>query len=264
MTRYPLTLLLALYVAPLTLAQSPQPTPGVVRDAAALVTIGEALKVAGEPATASAIQDFTGNGQITYFWAGKEVTGDVIVRGRSTDQFRLDATLPSGTRSWAVNRGTGILKEADGKSTPIPTHNAVTLGSLTFPLYRLNQAIVDNAMDVTDQGLVPIEDQQFHKIHIHKNLLQKDPDGFANRVQSADLFFDPKTSLLLAIQDQTHPVKTMTIDVPRSLYFSDYRPINGVLVPFSISEYVGGQKTWSVQLTDVKFNTGLTDADFQL
>jgi len=36
------------------------------------------------------------------------------------------------------------------------------------------------------------------------------------------------------------------------------------MVPFSVSEYVGGQKVWSLQITDIKFDTGLSDSDFQL
>ena len=243
---------------------SAQSSPTITRDPAALATINQALAAAGGAAAIAAIQDFSGNGQITYYWGGKEITGSVTVRGRSIDQFRLDATLPTGTRSWAVSKGAGTVKEPDGKSTPIPLHNAISLGSLTFPFVRLNQAVNDSTVDAIDQGLTTTGNQQFHQIHIHKNLLQKDPDGSANRLQAADLFFDPQTWLLTAIQDQTHPTRTMTVDVPHSVYFSDYRQVNGVLVPFAITEYMGGQRTWSIQLTDIKFNIGLSDADFQL
>jgi hypothetical protein len=47
------------------------------------------------------------------------------------------------------------------------------------------------------------------------------------------------------------------------MLFSDYRAINGILVPFSITERVAGQTTWTIQLSQIAFNTGLGDTDFQ-
>jgi hypothetical protein len=40
--------------------------------------------------------------------------------------------------------------------------------------------------------------------------------------------------------------------------------VNGILVPFSINEQMGGQKTRDIQLTQISFNTGLQDAAFVL
>lgn len=47
------------------------------------------------------------------------------------------------------------------------------------------------------------------------------------------------------------------------LQFADYQNINGILTPLSITELISGQKTLSIQLSQMKFNTGLTSADFQ-
>ena len=264
MARFYCVLLTALLLAQTITAQSSPPTASSKRDQQGLAVLAQALAAAGGETAIVAVQDYTGTGQITYFWAGREVIGAVTVRARGTDQFRLDANLSSGTRSWAVSKGSGTLKEVDGKTSPIPFHNAVTLGSLTFPLAKFHEAALDLKWDIADKGLARTGTQQFRQIGIHKDLLQKDPDGSANRIQTADFYFDPQTNLLSAIHDQTHPTRTMTVDVPHSLYFSDYRLINGVLVPFSITEYVGDQRTWTIQLTQIKFNSGLSDADFQL
>ena len=45
--------------------------------------------------------------------------------------------------------------------------------------------------------------------------------------------------------------------------FSNYQVSNGILFPLSIAESVDGQSTWSLALTSVTFNTGLSDSDFQ-
>src|SRR2546425_892815 len=36
------------------------------------------------------IQDFTATGAITYFWAGEQVQGTATVKGRASDQFRIE------------------------------------------------------------------------------------------------------------------------------------------------------------------------------
>ena len=50
----------------------------------------------------------------------------------------------------------------------------------------------------------------------------------------------------------------------RARTFSDYRPINGVAVPFHQEEFVDGQNISKLDLTDVQFNTGVSDAEFNV
>jgi hypothetical protein len=65
--------------------------------------------------------------------AGEEVHGSFIVKGRGTGQFRLDAALPDGVRSWAMNSSTGFVRNPDGTVWPVGYDNTVNSGSLTFP-----------------------------------------------------------------------------------------------------------------------------------
>lgn len=113
----------------LALGQSPQnlfanrPQLALVvtaSDAQAVSIASQALAAAGGLQNLSVLQDYTAKGQITYYWAGKEVQGAVTLRGRGLDQFRLDANLPEGARSWAVSHGMGKLLSTDGTEKPIP------------------------------------------------------------------------------------------------------------------------------------------------
>jgi hypothetical protein len=221
------------------------------------------LSAMGGP-QATAVKDFTATGNITYYWAGKEETGSVTVRGKGLDELRFDSVLANGTRSWAVHGGSGSLLDSTGKSTPMSFHNAIALGSLTFPFARLQALSIDTSASLSYGGTSSVANQSFEHIRVHKSLFAKDPDGSGNRLMDAEFYFDPTTHLLAGIHDQTHPVHSMTVDVPHAVYFGDYRSVNGLLVPFSVSEYVGGQHVWSVQLTEINFNTGLSDTDFQL
>jgi hypothetical protein len=225
--------------------------------------LANAAAAMGAAQTAT-VQDFTATGDITYYWAGQEEKGSATVRGRGLNELRFDSVLANGTRSWAVDEGTGNLRDTNGKITPIPFHNAITLGSLIFPSARLQSLTTDTAASISYGDILSVGNQNFEHLAVHKDLFQKDPDGSGNRLMDADFYFDPATNLLVGIHDQTHPRRSMTVDVPHAVYFGDYRAIDGVMVPFSISEFVGGQKVWSLQLSDIKFNTGLSDTDFQL
>lgn len=241
--------------------QSTTASPAQATDSQAMNLIANSIAAMGG-GRGAAVQDFTATGDITYYWAGKEEKGSATVRGRGVDQLRFDANLAGGTRSWAVHAGSGTLREIDGKTTEIPYHNAVALGSLIFPLARLQALSTDTKASISYDGVSNVEQQPFERLRAHKTLFDKDPDGSGNRLLDADLYFDPTTHLLLGIQDQTHPRKSMTVDVSHAIYFSDYRQVNGLTIPFTVSEYVGGQRVWSLQISDVKFNTGLSDTDF--
>jgi hypothetical protein len=52
------------------------------------------------------------------------------------------------------------------------------------------------------------------------------------------------------------------IALPYELIFEDYRTQDGAAIPFSITERMNGQKTWTITLDSVTTNTGLSDADF--
>src|SRR6266571_2780701 len=99
--------------------QSPQ------RDPQALSILNQVLAASGGAQALSAIQDFTASGNITYFWAGDQVQGTVKVKGRSTTDFRVDASLPEGTRSWVAISGKGSLRNLDGSLVAIPSNTAL-------------------------------------------------------------------------------------------------------------------------------------------
>lgn len=263
----PLAALGLAFLLPLLAAQpsatQQSSTTTVQRDQQALTIVAQVLKNAGGVAALSAIQDVTGSGTITYYWAGEEVQGTVSVKGRGTGQFRLDAKLSTGSLSWAVNNGTGFVKEVDGSVTKIPYHNTVNFGNLTFPLRFMANAAQDTSISMAYVGLETKNGNQVHHVRL-QNLLPSnaDPSGVIAKLTTRDFFIDSATYQVVSSLDMVHPANASTIDYPRETQFSDYRIVNGILVPFSIVEVATGQRTYSIQFDQVTFNSGLSDADF--
>jgi hypothetical protein len=125
-------------------------------DSQGVAVLVQSLNTSGVANPVRPVQDFTATGSITYFWAGEQVQGAATVRGRGSDQFRLDANLPEGTRSVVFNGVTGTLKETDGTVTAIPTHNTLNVGVLTFPQLTLAAVLNNPLTTVSNLGATQV------------------------------------------------------------------------------------------------------------
>lgn len=112
-----------------------------VSDPKGVDILTQSLNAAGAANPLNLIQDFTAAGTITYFWAGEQVQAPATIRARGSDQFRLDASLASGTRSVAISRDSGARKDAEGRRTDIPLHNRISKGGSSFPYPAIAAAL---------------------------------------------------------------------------------------------------------------------------
>lgn len=259
-----LSLLLAALLVSVS-ARPQQPIAGTQRNGQAISLLQQVLLGAGGATALSKIQDYTAVGTITYFWAGEEVSGTVTVRGRGPNQFRLDANLPAGTRSWTLSNGTGALRETDGKLTSIPYQTLVSLNGLTLPFVSILAALQDSSTTVAYLGLVDVgAGVKAHQIQIQPNLYSpSDDSGKLTSLGRKDFFVDPVTFRLLLLQDTAYPTSGYLQEYWHRVQFSDYRQVAGMILPFSITEEISGQRTWTIHLDTINVNSGLADADFQ-
>jgi len=245
------------------LAQSAT-TPPAPTGAAALE---QALSAAGGLKALLAIQDFTATGTITYYWGGNQVQAPAKLFGRAPDQFRLDSSLPQGTRSYAVSHGAGALKDTGGNVIPIPFHNTINVGVLSFPFFPILARLNDPGVAFTDLGMGPNPSGsgQLHLIQTQKQFAAKaDPAAVLSNLTTTVFYLDATTNLPVGISDSTHPVETATKNYPHWVYYGNYTSVGGVQVPMLIREAVGGQTVWELRLSSIQFNAGLTDANFTM
>ncbi len=239
---------------------SPQTASTVLRDSQALAVMQQAVAVGGSTSLGS-IQDFTATGSITYFWAGSQVQGTATVRALATTSFRVDANLPQGTRSWVASYGSGTVRNTDGSLVPIPSNNTQNLGALTFPLLKVAAALNNTSLSIQYLSLTSFSGHQVHVIHVQQGLSSS--TDIISHLSATDFLIDATTYQILLVRDAIHPSDRATQDILHEIEFSDFRPTSGCVVPFSVTERVGGQQTWMLQLSAISFNTGLSDADFQ-
>jgi hypothetical protein len=244
--------------------QAAQPQVVVpVRDPQAIILLHQCVSAIGGPQVLNGINDFTGTGTITYYWAGEEVNGSVTVKGGRPDQFRLDAQLPSGVRSWSVSNGQGKIKEPNGDETIIPFHGGINQGSLTLPYTWVRSELRDPLVSISAATQQLDNGRQVYLVHVWRNFTPKqDPTGNWTKWSARTYAIDATSFLIVGMQTTIRSSDSPVQEFRQDVLYSNFQQVNGVVVPFSITEKIGGQQTWAIQLSAIQFNTGLTEANF--
>ena len=250
-----------------TPAQQSATIPIATNDPQAVSIINQALAVGGGAQAVSAIRDYTGSGTITYRQdVDTEIQGTVTLKGRGAAQFRMDANLPAGVRSWIVDQGHAsangtqqphVAPKPIPSSDAFPVHAPIFPGGLAFPYVELATALNSSHFVLAYKGLVQMNGRSLHDIQLQRTM----PGNTVTRPSKSaydtkDYFIDSFTFQVVMTQEM---VPKFAI---RQTEYSNYVPVNGILIPFSINQRIAGQQSWSIQLSQVIFNTGLHASDF--
>lgn len=232
-------------------------------DPRAVTVMQQVLAVSG--AAVAPVQTFSATGTITYYWAGQPVQGAATIVARGNDQFRLDALLPDGTRTFVAGKQGGARKNQDGKVFAIPVHNSMSNTILTLPYPSVAAALADGTCTLTLVGQTTLNGKAAYQIRVLRNFGKAiDPDGTLSMLSRADYYVDAQTFLVLRIEDLTHPAQSISESYRHTIDFDSYAAIRGIAVPTRVREKIAGQTTWELQIASITFNSSLTDADFVL
>jgi hypothetical protein len=223
------------------------------------------LQAAGGAQTLASVRDHQESGEITFYWA-KDVKGAVLIRSLGWNYFRMDADLPQGRHVWVVRDGSGWKRESDEELHPISSQNAINLGNLAFPVAHVQAALLDPETEVSFEGIEKQGSRSVYRLRLRGRfgLVAKSvPAGIVLK----DLLIDALTYDILSVQDRPYSIYKSggkSSDVaPRAIDFDDFRIVNGVRVPFSISTKLQGQRTMMIRLNEVAFNIGLSYDTFR-
>jgi hypothetical protein len=236
--------------------QSTAPPPPAPRDPTAMSIVNQALAAAGGINAVSAIRDYSASGNITYHWQ-QDVQGTVNITALGQIAFRIDATMPTGVRSWAIDKGAYQTKNEQGVVMPVRGQIPIIPGSLILPHLHLATALNAAFFRFSYQGLAQLGGRSVHDIQIVPwSSNAKNP---AVQSLAKDFFIDATTFQIVQTQDVISSTRAIHMVV-----YSDYRSQNGMLVPFAIDQAISGQPISSIRLSQISFNTGLQESRFGL
>jgi hypothetical protein len=238
------------------------------QDPQAVSVLNQSLSLAGGAQALKATTDYTGSGNITYHW-NPDVQGTVTIKGLGSIALRMDATLPSGVRSWAIADGATTLKNENGTISQLaatnpnvpstdafPYQTPLFPSSLAFPYRQLTNVLANPSFSISYNGIVQVDGHSVHDIQIQR-VSAGSVDPMMN-YHAREFFIDTSTFQIVMTQD------LVPKNVVHQIHYSNYTTISGVLVPLALSEELGGQPTWTIQLSQITFNSGLQDSAFAL
>jgi len=236
------------------------------QDPQAVSVFNQALSAAGGSQALKAVADYTGSGNITYH-GHSDVQGTVSIKGLGSIAIRLDATLPTGVRSWAIHDGVAAQRNEDGTlsvaatNRKVPTSDAfphqtpLFPSSIAFPNRQLTNVLADRNFGISYKGVTRVDGHSVLHIQVQRSASRPDP---MSQYHTREFFIDTTTFQIVMTQDLV-PKNTV-----HQIHYSNYQAVSGVLVPFAITEELGGTSTWTVQLSQMTFNSGLQDSAFVL
>lgn len=235
----------------------------VQRDQEALTIITQTITAGGGQQVLDSVQDFTETGTVTYNFTNP-VTGSVTVKSRGLHQLKIEADLPTGRRTTIVNGEGGSLKEADGRNWPIYRQNAAGLGSLTLPYLPLIGAEKDASVSIIYGGLITHNGASAYDVRLQRVYTkQQDPSGNRGVREARDFYIDSKTFLVSAVSDRIHfGMGPKDEGVLHEMLYTNYQTENGIATPLTITETIRGVDSFTMNFSQVSFNSGLSNDEF--
>ena len=235
------------------------------RDAALVDVLTRVVAAAGGPQAVASVHDLTESGEITFYW-GSGVKGPVTIRTLGANHFRMEADLPEGKTTWVVKDGSGTKREGDQKTHTLSGANAINFGNLTHPVAHLAAALADSGSGVSLMGIEKRGGRAVYRIRVNGQF------GLSNKADvgtsvTKDVLVDALSFEIVSVEDYPYPVYQLNGKLsdtpPRVIEYGDFRVVDGVRIPFSISTKLQGQQVMSIRLSSVVFNSNLGEADFK-
>ena len=249
----PLLILLAslLFSIPLIAQQSPP------RDPQALVILSQAL--ASMTASSSAVLDTVAEG--TVVWAdGKAAT--ITIKSKGSDRLRHEINSASERITYVINQGKGYGVH-NGKKRELPPWVTAYRRPEHIPSFSRLADFVRPNMKVAYVGLEDIAGRPAHHIRLAALPTDDTPAEIEESISEFHVFVDAESMLLVKTLGFDFSPEAIENRSPVETYYSDYRPVAGLLIPHRITRYVAGQKDCEITLTSVLLNVGLADSEFE-
>jgi hypothetical protein len=239
---------------------------GQTTESQGIAVLEQVVASAGGRKAGSGITNFRAAGNFSLYSAGAVMdSGPTTLVGSGMKRFRLAAALNHETRIWFWRDGEGGLSVGGDSAEPIGRHNLAVLEGITTPVQRLIALLDDPSCSVhlvenTEPGA-----KQTYRIRITKAPATRQAAlAFGRQSLSVDIIVDPQTFRIIAIQDTIHPNGQASDVFVHKVLYGDYRLVVGFLMPFSITEEISGQLSWSLQIESLEPVAALADSEFTL
>lgn len=207
------------------------------------------IKAQGGRDTLGKIKDSTFSGTMEMIQMG--ITGSATMYQKEPNMMRLDGEVMGmmftqaydGQTAWMTNPQTGDTMEMPEKASEYLKRQALGNDALLNPKKY--------GLTFNYKGKEKIEEKEYLVLE------QTFADGYKVTIYlHLDTYLAYKTKGLTLNQ--------MGVEVEQETYLSDYKEVEGIMVPHSITTFQESEEFMKITLTEVSFNAGLEDSLFKM
>jgi hypothetical protein len=214
------------------------------------------------------LTDVTLTGTARRIAGSDDESGTSALEALATGEARMDLSFASGSRSEVVGFSNkcpaGTWSGPDGLAHSISNHNLMTDSSWFFPVFTVGRMIASGKYVLSYVGHETQNGQAVEHVVAYQSSSFQPPAGIPtfSHLTQMDLFLDSSTLLPASLSFNVHPDNNAGLDIPVEIQFSDYRPVNGALIPLHIQKSINNSLALDLQFTSAVLNSGLSAADF--
>ncbi len=236
-------------------------SPNPVRDAQGLTLLQQSINAFGGASAVTVVKSTTTHATVTSLGSDASsgnVTWEDDFSG-SSYEFRTTFQTDSWTRVFLSGHGSPGQIKNDGSVQRLQSHVAYADLPYYLPSVVLARDLADSSRNIKLIGATTISGKA--AIHVRITL---DCGPMQKLLSAQDWYLDPLTALPLRVEYLVPNTTDITDVYVSSVDYSDFRPINGTLVPFADVVSEGGKPTCSIQITAVEINPIVSPNDFDL
>lgn len=228
------------------------------KDAAALQEIRDHIRVVGFKNW----RDLRATGTFTAYESETPVQHPARVFILGPRNFRLETDLPGGRQVFVVSGFSGVSISPDGSKKGLEPRQAFVAPN-AFLTIRDLAILQDARTTIIDQGQVTISNKQLHRITLAISASPSSRNRILNSSQLvADYYFNIQDHTLHSLASCVSSADSSLETYLQVVFFGNYQTVAGASVPGNFEWVFGGQRLWSVNLTDFQKDSGIDPADF--
>lgn len=230
----------------------------VVRDPGAVALIQKAIAAMGSVPT-----DSTASGTVQVVEGSTVQTGTIEVLTLGTNATSETLSLPSEQRI-VVYSNESARETVGSQSLSAPFEAVLTDQSSDFPLPLLFSLLANPDEAIHYVAAETLNGIGVQHVQMWESFVSKPHLQSLAAFSARDIWIDSVSGLPLKIAYFRRTAGGTAPAVPMEVEFSNYNSVSGVLYPFQIQKSCNGTPWQTITIQNVSFDTGLTDAQFQV
>ena len=234
------------------------------RDPQAITLVQQSLAAMGTT-QALLLGDAVATGQAQIFKPdGTSTSFPITKKSIGTTMVRTELQRPEGTQVRVMNGGAAAIQMASGSIRRLVANNTVAERVEHIPALSILCEWGDTNMELVYLGTDTVNGQAADVVSVSQVPANAQDSNFWRSMTQTLFYVDRNTKFVSKIQYQKVAENNTNVSEKVEIFFSDYRAVSGVLVPFQSSTYSDGRLLTAITFSSVSLNAGLATTDFNL